>query len=97
MLLTKVFADEFMGDLLNRRSLLPCTKRQLSESLHPVFLPSHHISSLGYTCQAENEKIVSFAPGDKFLPLPLDVTPKPDLQLVQIVADQGRDLLFIDV
>jgi hypothetical protein len=45
MLLTKVFADEFMGDLLNRRSLLPCTKRQLSESLHPVFLPSHHISS----------------------------------------------------
>ena len=45
MLLTLVFADEFMGDLLNKRLLLPCTNRRLSKSLLPVFLPNHHISS----------------------------------------------------
>ena len=41
----KAFADEFMGDLLNKRLLLPCTNRRLSKSLLPVFLPNHHISS----------------------------------------------------
>lgn len=42
MLLTAAFADEFMGDLLNGRSVPVSTNHPLSVTLHPVFLPNHH-------------------------------------------------------
>jgi hypothetical protein len=42
MLLTSAFADEFMGDLLNKRSVPISTTHRLSVTLHLVFLPNHH-------------------------------------------------------